>query len=63
MSGAIYRVRKRIAAEADHPVVGRYESPDWGTALEWALNIIDEEIEKDAEKEFTTSIKPVEFTG
>lgn len=61
MSGAIYRVRKRIQAlewlaDVDGLVDIKY-------AMSEIVAIIDEEIEKDAEKEFTKSIKPVEFTG
>ena len=65
MSGAIYRARKRIEELAKD-----YQSRDWdvfdvyeGTGYRRAVEIIDEEIEADAEKEFSKPIKQVEFSG
>lgn len=64
MSGAIYRVRKRVDKLYDlYDQAFPAADIDIGIALvlEDIIKMIDEEIEADAEKQFTTSIKPVEF--
>ena len=52
MPGAVYRIRKRVSG-----LPGRH-SPTVGPLIARVLNIIDEEIERDAEFQFTQKMNP-----
>lgn len=52
MPGAVYRIRKRVSG-----LPGRH-SPTVGPLIARVLGIIDEEIERDAEFQFTQKINP-----